>query len=51
MKRDDRIREFLIQKKMDIYEMIAQNLKTLKVFPENHSLISGLTAEEKVHQI
>ena len=35
IKKDDTIRDFLIQKKTDIYAIIESNMKKLKVFPKN----------------
>ena len=51
MKKDDKIRNFLIEKKADIAKIIEHNLKSLKTFPDDHSLIEYLTAEEKVEKI
>ena len=35
IKKDDKIRDFLLDKKADIYEIIEMNMSKLKVFPEN----------------
>jgi len=51
IKKDDKIRDFLLEKKADIYEIIESNMAKLKVFPENQSLISGLTAEQQVEKV
>jgi hypothetical protein len=35
IKRDDVIREFLLDKKAKIYEIIEHNMSKLKIFPRN----------------
>ena len=51
IKKDDIIRNFLLEKKAQIYDVIAANLAKLKKFPNGHSLIRKITAEEKVAEI
>ena len=51
IKKDDKIRDFLMQKKADIYEIIDASVSKLKVFKEKSLIKNNMTAEEKVAQI
>ena len=42
IKKDQVIRDFLLQKKADLYEVIEENMKKLKVF-ESKSLVSPIS--------
>jgi hypothetical protein len=45
------LKDFLSSKKADLYALIALKISKLKVFPVDQSLISNMTAEEKVESI
>jgi len=47
--REDKIvRNFLHNKREQLYQIIEDNLKKLKEWPEDHTFLSPLTAEQKV---
>lgn len=46
--KDDTIRGFLLSKKADIASIIRTNMRKIKTFPKNQTLIKHLSAEEKV---
>ena len=49
--KDKPIMDFLMKRKADLYDIIHTSVDALKTWPNGHSLVEDISAEERVRRV